>query len=79
MPGHKHWQAVESLPEMEPQDFVKYWDVSYVLLAELCHCTPRTVYRWFSSRNPQPASSLHKFRLAIIHKVWIGLSSHLQN
>ncbi len=47
VPGQKHWEVSSSLfQQMEPTEFLTYWDVSYSKLAKICHCSTRTVERW---------------------------------
>jgi hypothetical protein len=72
IPGNKHWEAC-LLPQMEPEEFLKYWDVSYSKLAEICHCSLPTVKRWFSVSSRQLPTSLHKICLAATHKAWISV------
>ena len=51
-PGRRHWSAVKQIqieiPQMTPQEFVAYWDVTYSQLALICFCSDRTVKRWFA-------------------------------
>lgn len=74
-PGRRHWFAVEQsqvkIPQMTPEEFLTYWDVTYGQMAMICLCSERTVKRWFvGSRNP---SVFHKFWLAQTHQIWSRL------
>ena len=75
VPGQRCLIALQSLqiPQMEPFEFLQYWDVSYSVLAKICHCTPRTVARWFSRVDYYPPSLFHKFCLATVHKLWSNM------
>ena len=74
-PGRRHWSAVDQLkvdlPQMTPEEFVSYWDVTYSELAVICFCSEITVKRWFAgSRYP---TIFHKFWLASTHEIWSRL------
>jgi hypothetical protein len=71
VPGQKHWEVSSSLfQQMEPTEFLTYWDVSYSKLAKICHCSTRTVERWFSRTDYHAPSLFHKFCLASVHRAW---------
>jgi len=77
-PGRRHWSAVKQsqvkLPQMTPEEFLTYWDVTvtYGQMAMICLCSERTVKRWFAVSGNSP-TIFHKFLLAVTHDVWSGL------
>lgn len=75
-PTKRHWEMFEAYKtrvtrQMEPEEFLKYWVVSYEELAELCGRSKSTVAHWFSKgehrREPTEAD---RRRLAEIHALW---------
>ncbi|MEA5499198.1 helix-turn-helix transcriptional regulator [Limnoraphis robusta Tam1] len=51
---------------ISPQKFRQKWDISYQQMADICHCTPGTVQRWFErGRNYRRPSQYSCFKLAI--------------
>lgn len=73
-PGQRHWSVVGQtqieLPQMTPEEFLIYWDVTYVQLAVICSCSERTVKRWFAVSGNHPPTILHKLLLALTHDTW---------
>lgn len=55
---------------MEPEAFLKKWDVTYQQLADICDCSENTVKHWFVKHNQRKPSSHHLFRLAIADYLW---------
>lgn len=75
LPSDRHWHLLADVfVEMEPAEFLTYWEVTYEQMALICGCSKGTVKHWFSSgssrRSPSPD---HKFRLAATHYVWMRL------
>lgn len=75
-PTREHWKLFLAYKSriaqtMEPEEFLKYWSVSYDELAELCGRSKSTVAHWFSKgdHHREPSES-DKRRLAEIHALW---------
>jgi transcriptional regulator with XRE-family HTH domain len=75
-PTQRHWKLFElykskAAQQMEPEEFLEYWDVSYEELAELCGRSKSTVAHWFSKgEHRRSPSEADKRRLAEIHALW---------
>lgn len=58
-------------PPLSPAQFLQYWQVSYLELAQLVGCSRSTVEHWFiqgaSRREPTLAQCR---RLAVVHRLW---------
>ena len=61
---------------MEPDEFLKNWDVSREELAFICDCSLTTVNHWFSQgEHRRTPSEKHKQRLALAHHIWVTIES----
>src|SRR5919202_6020696 len=58
-----------------PQEFLKYWELSYTELALVCCCSLTTVKHWFSSKNPRKPKYHHITLLALTHYVWTQINN----
>ncbi|NER82977.1 MAG: hypothetical protein F6K42_26150 [Leptolyngbya sp. SIO1D8] len=58
-------------PPLSPEQFLRYWQVSYSDLAQLAGCSRSTVEHWFiqgaSRREPTLAQ---RRRLVVVHRLW---------
>jgi hypothetical protein len=72
-PNKRHWNLLSELDShtLEPEEFLRHWEVSHSDLARICKCSVPTVDRWFSKgKNHREPSEQHKRRLAITHRLW---------
>lgn len=75
-PTRRHWELFKVYrariaERMEPEEFLKYWSVTYEELAELCGRSKSTVAHWFSAgEHRREPSESDKRRLAEIHALW---------
>lgn len=73
-PEDEHWQSLDKLSDllMEPEDFVKYWEITHRDLARIVGCSETTVSGWFcqTKKNQRFPNNYHRLRLAIVHKLW---------
>lgn len=69
-PNQAHWNCLSVASYMEPEEFLKHWDVTYKELAEICHCSEDTVKHWFSTSSRRPPQSHHKALLAMTNVLW---------
>ncbi len=74
-PGDEHWKALAAIEscQLEPEQFLQYWDVTYADLARICHCAVPTVKRWFASADHHAPTVFHKLCLALAHRTWSKL------
>ena len=72
IPGRRHWKALEKIkiPELEPDEFLKNWNVTYAEVAKICNCSESTVSSWFISKGKHKPSKAYKIKLAIVHQIW---------
>lgn len=61
---------------MEPDEFLKNWDVSREELAFICDCSLTTINHWFSQgEHRRTPSEKHKQMLALTHHIWVTIES----
>jgi len=84
-PTRGHWKLFEVYKakvaqQMEPEEFLKHWTVSYEELAELCGRSKSTVAHWFSNgEHKREPTEADKRRLAEIHALWIQFENEPQH
>jgi hypothetical protein len=81
-PTHWHWSVLRAYLQslknerMEPDEFLKNWDVSREELAFICECSLTTINHWFSQgEHRRTPSEKHKQRLALAHHIWVTIES----
>ena len=60
---------------MEPEEFLKYWDVSREEIATICDCSVVTVNFWFAPSSHRRPKENHKQQLALAHHIWTAIET----
>jgi len=72
-PQRRHWKVLDKFDcrQMEPEEFMACWEVSYADLARICRCSIDTVKHWFTAgTSHREPTEEHKRRLAMAHLIW---------
>ena len=74
-PSSDQWRLFqryqENPPPLRPQQFLQYWQVSYLELAQLAGCSRSTVEHWFIQGDSRREPTLtQRRRLAVVHRLW---------
>jgi len=84
-PHREQWDILKrhddarSQCSMEPDEFLKHWNVTYAELAEIVGKSPGHVGHWFSKgKSHKPPSENDRRRLAEVHYIWTNYENDPQ-